>query len=335
MSSDVPVHSLCRKDIVVAGLLVCASLSPAVADEAGVSFWLPGQYAAFAAEASTPGLSFETVYYHATASAQRSATFERDGHIQLNMKSPSDFVMVTPTYTFDTKIFGGQPAFGITALVGRNVTSVGATLTGPQGGTLSGSRSDRVVGFGDLSPYATLKWNYDVHNFMVYATTGIPVGAYNTDRLAALGLGHWAVDGGGGYTYYNERLGLEFSAIAGLTYNFINPYTQYRSGNDLHLDLSLSPYVSEIMHIGAVGYLYEQVSGDSGDGAVLGDFKSLAAGIGPQLGFFLPVGDREGYLNLRAYYEFAAEHRLEGWNMFVTFSVEPSEHKGWPLPARR
>jgi hypothetical protein len=243
--------------------------------------------------------------------------------------------MLTPTYSFDNKILGGQPALGMTALVGRNVTSAAATLTGTEGGTLSGSRSDSVVGFGDLYPNATLKWNQDVHNFMIYATAGIPVGAYNTERLAALGLGHWSVDGGGGYTYYNEKAGIEFSAVAGLTYNFINPYTQYRSGNDFHLDLSFSPYVSETMHIGAVGYLYDQVSGDSGAGAMLGDFKSRVAGAGPQIGFFLPMGDREGYLNLRAYYEFAAKHRLGGWNMFVTFSVEPPEQRGSLLAARR
>ena len=324
-----------RKVVGLAGLVVCGLFSTAAADEAGVSFWLPGQYAAFAAEAAKPGLSFETAFYHATASAQRSAIFDRDGHIQLNMKSPSDFVMFTPTYSFDTKIFGGQPAFGMTALVGRNVTSVDATLTGLGGGTVSGSRSDRVVDFGDLYPNATLKWNRGVHNVMVYATAGIPVGAYNTDRLAALGLGHWAIDGGGGYTYYNEKAGVEFSAVVGLTYNFINPYTQYRSGNDFHLDLSFSPYVSETMHIGAVGYLYDQVSGDSGSGAVLGDFKSRVAGAGPQIGFFLPMGDREGYLNFRAYYEFAAEHRLKGWNMFVTFSVEPPEQKSSLLAAKR
>jgi hypothetical protein len=325
----------CRKIVGLAGLIVCASFGTAAADEAGVSFWLPGQYAAFAAETGTPGLSFEAAFYHATSSAQRGATFDRDGHIQVGVKSPSDFVMLTPTYTFNTAILGGQPAFGMTALVGRNVTSVTATLIGPGGGTLSGSQSDRIVSFGDLNPNATLKWNRGVHNFMIYATAGIPVGAYNTERLAALGLGHWSVDGGGGYTYYNEKAGIEFSAVAGLTYNFINPYTQYRSGNDFHLDLSFSPYVSEIMHIGAVGYLYEQFSGDSGAGALLGDFKSRVAGVGPQIGFFLPIGDREGYLNLRAYYEFAAEHRMEGWNMFVTFSVEPPERRSALLAARR
>jgi hypothetical protein len=73
-----------------------------------------------------------------------------------------------------------------------------------------------------------LKWNKDVSNFMVYATTGVPVGAYQRTRLSALGLGHWAVDGGVGYTYLNEKTGIEGSVVFGLTYNFINPYTQYQ-----------------------------------------------------------------------------------------------------------
>jgi len=36
---------------------------------------------------------------------------------------------------------------------------------------------------------------------------------------------------GGAYTYLNEPTGYEFSAVAGVTYNFINPHTQYQSGS--------------------------------------------------------------------------------------------------------
>ena len=336
---DGVVRSRWSRSSVVAGLLsavlTIAPFRTATADEAGVSFWLPGQYGSFAAVPGTAGLSFEATFYHATASANAHASFERDSHIEVGMKSPSDFVMLTPTYSFEGELLGGQPALGMTALIGRNVTSVSATLIGPDGSTQSGYQSDKVFGFGDLSPIASLKWNRDLHNFMVYATAGIPTGAYDPTRLAALGLGHWAADAGAGYTYLNEKAGVEFSAVFGLTYNFINPYTQYRSGNDAHLDWALSPYVSEKMHFGAVGYFYDQVSGDSGSGAMLGEFKSRVAAIGPQIGFFLPLGDRQGYLNLRAYYEFAAEHRLEGWNGFVTFSIEPPQQKASIPPVKR
>src|SRR5215471_4759370 len=177
----------------------------AVADEAGVSFWLPGQYGSFAATPGQPGWAFDTTFYHATAAASAERTFARGGGIQTGVKSPSDYVMWTPTYVFATPVLGGQAAVGMTALLGRNTTSVSATLTGPGGASLSGSSSDYVVGLGDLYPAASLKWNRDVHNFMVYATTGVPVGVYDPTRLASMGLGHWAADAGAGYTYLNEQ----------------------------------------------------------------------------------------------------------------------------------
>ncbi|MGH6829912.1 MAG: transporter [Methylocella sp.] len=51
------------------------------------------------------------------------------------------------------------------------------------------------------------------------------------------------------------------------------------------------------MHVGLVGYVYNQLTGDSGSGAVLGDFKSQASAINPQLGYFFKVGDRQWYAN--------------------------------------
>jgi hypothetical protein len=56
---------------------------------------------------------------------------------------------------------------------------------------------------------------------------------------SVMGLGHWATDAGAGYTYYNEKAGFEWSVVVGFTYNFINPYTQYQSGIDAHLDWAI------------------------------------------------------------------------------------------------
>jgi hypothetical protein len=200
---------------VIAALLPFALSDRASADEAGVSFWLQGQFGSFAATPSNPGWSFESTFYHATAAANPSLSFVRGGGFQTGVKSPSDFVMLTPTYVFATPVLGGQAAVGMTALYGRNTTSVSATLTGPGGASLSGSSSDYVVGLGDLYPAASLKWNRDVHNFMVYATTGVPVGVYDPTRLASMGLGHWAADAGAGYTYLNEQVGLNGRRLSG------------------------------------------------------------------------------------------------------------------------
>jgi len=83
--------------------------------------------------------------------------------------------------------------------------------------------------------------------------------------------------------------------VFGLTYNFINPYTQYQSGTDAHLDWAISPYLNDKFHIGVVGYFYNQISPDSGLGAQLGSFESRVAptckGVGScgQSAFFAAV----------------------------------------------
>jgi hypothetical protein len=174
---------------------------------------------------------------------------------------------------------------------------------------------------GDLLPQASLKWSYGVNNFMVYGTGDIPVGDYDQTRLANLGLGHGAIDGGGGYTYFNPANGLEFSAVLGLTYNFENPHRNYQNGIDGHLDWGASYFLSKQFHFGVVGYYFQQLTGDSGTGATLGSFKSRVAGVGPQIGYIFPVSDSvQGYVNLKAYKEFDAKNRAAGWNVWLTLS---------------
>jgi hypothetical protein len=209
---------------------------------------------------------------------------------------------------------------------------VDATLAaslGPLGFSVSGGRTDSVTGFGDLIPQFSLRWNAGVHNFMTYVTGDVPVGAYDPNRLANLGIGHGAIDAGGGYTYFNPQTGDEFSWVAGFTYNFINPNTQYRNGVDVHVDWATSKFLTKQVMVGLVGYFYNQITGDSGDGARLGDFQSRVAGVGPQIGFIFPVGDLQGYLNLKAYKEFSAAHRPEGWNTWLTLVISPAA----PTPA--
>ena len=73
-----------------------------------------------------------------------------------------------------------------------------------------------------------------------------------------------------------------------------------------------------------VGYAYQQLTADSGAGATLGDFKSRVFAVGPQVGYIFPVGDMQGYVNLRGYGEFGAKNRAEGWNVWLTFAISPS-----------
>lgn len=304
--------------IVCVGLIKPASI---YADEGGTSFWLPGQFSSLAAVQAEPGWSIASIYYHASLSGDGSNEFPSDSRVTLGLDVQEDLLLAVPAYVFDSPLWGGQAAISIAGLYGRADVSVDATLSDSGGVIVSGSESDSLTAAGDLYPQFNLRWNHGVHNTMAYTMLGIPVGSYKEGRLANIGTNHWSVDLGGGYTYLNQENGREFSAVAGLTYNFENPDTNYQSGMDLHLDWGLSQFISEQVHIGFVGYFFHQITGDSGSGALLGDFKSSVDGIGPQIGYLFNIGDKSAYFNLKAYWDYSSKHRPDGWNSWVTFSL--------------
>lgn len=293
----------------------------ALADENGVSFWLPGMFGSLAAAPAVPGWAFTTLYYHTSVNAGAGAAFPRGGRVDLGISGRGDLVAFGPTYTFADPVLGAQAALSLLGIAGRMQASASATLTGPLGNSISGSRTDTLTAFGDLIPQFTLKWNQGVNNYLFYMTGDIPVGAYDPNRLANLGIGHGAFDSGAGYTYLDPKAGHEFSVVTGFTYNFENPDTNYQNGIDWHVDWGLSQFLSKEFFVGIVGYYFQQISDDRGAGAALGGFRSRIAGIGPQIGYIFPINDMQGFLGLKAYKEFAVEHRPEGWNMWLTFSV--------------
>jgi hypothetical protein len=333
-SKQTTVRTFAATALICAGL-VSATASVALADESGTSFWLPGQFGSLAALPGTPGWALATVYYHTSVDAGSAVADARE--LQIGRFSPTlnvtlnatlnagaDLELFIPSYVFATPVLGGQLAVQMATIVGRTDAMVNGTVSAslpPFSASRTGSIGDSVTGVGDLYPQASLKWNAGVNNFMTYITGDIPVGDYSSTSLANLGLGHGAIDAGGGYTYFNPATGHEFSAVTGLTYNFINPATNYQSGVDWHLDWGASQFISKQVHIGLVGYVYQQLTADSGQAPILGDFKSRVLGVGPQIGFIFPVGTMQGYLNLKSYWEFAAENRPEGWNAWVTFSL--------------
>lgn len=319
-----------RHHAVWAAALLPAMLGPqfAHADENGIGVWLPGTYGSFTAVPGEPGWSFAILYIHPSADAGGDVRFPRGGQIDVGIDGRGDLFAFGPTYTFEERFLNGQASLSLLAIAGRNNASVDATLTGPRGGTVSGSRSESLTGFGDILPQFTVKWNEGVNNYMTYVMGLVPIGSYDPDRLANIGLGHGAVDWGAGYTYLDPSTGREFSIAGGLTYNFENPDTDYQSGIDGHIDWAASQFISEHTHIGLVGYAFQQLTGDSGAGATLGDFKSRVFGIGPQIGYKFEANDTtDGYVNLKGYYEFGAQNRAEGWNVWLTLAFSPAAKK--------
>jgi hypothetical protein len=315
--------------------ILSSTASVSRADESGTSFWLPGTYGSLAAVPSTPGWAVASVYYHTSVSAGADVAAAREIQIgrfnptlnvnlNANLHASADLAIIVPSYVFATPVLGGQFAVQMGTIVGTTSANVNGTLTAalpPFAVMRTDSIGDTVTGVGDLYPLASLKWNMGVNNFMTYVTGDIPVGNYSSTSLANLGLGHGAIDAGGGYTYFNPATGHEFSAVAGFTYNFINNATQYQSGVDFHLDWGASQFLSKQFFIGLVGYAYDQVSPDSGSGDRLGAFESRVFSAGPQLGYIFPIAGKQGFLGLKSYFEFGAKNRPEGWNTWLTFAI--------------
>jgi hypothetical protein len=76
--------------------------------------------------------------------------------------------------------------------------------------------------------------------------------------------------------------------------------------------------------VGPVGYVYDQITPDSGCRPFLCPFESRVIGVGAQLGYLFPVGNMQGYLNLKGYGEFDNNDRPDGWNIWVTFALSPA-----------
>jgi hypothetical protein len=205
--------------------------SGAFADEGGVSFWLPGLYGSLAAAPVQPGLSVTAMEYYDSMRAggdvglAREVTIGRfstnlQADINASLHSRIDIGLLLPSYTFEQRFLGAQATVAMMTLVGTVDTTLQGSIAGtlgPFGFSKFGSRTDDVTGVGDLYPIFNLRWNEGVNNFMTYVTGDLPVGLYDRTSLSNIGIGHYALDGGVGYTYFNLATGHELSAVAGLT----------------------------------------------------------------------------------------------------------------------
>ena len=275
--------------------------NPSLADEGGGSLYLPGSFGSLAAVPGAPGWSLASVYYHGKAAFNVPTV----GHVS----ETSDLGYGVLAYAFDKPVLGGQLALSMGGAIGRIQ------------GSITGVAEDSRFGYNDLLPGTALRWNAGVHNYIVYGLGGIPVGTYNSRRLANFGLGHGGIDVGAGYTYFDTKTGYEFSVASGATYNLKNTTTDYQNGVDAHIDGGASKFLSKDLHVGLVGYFYQQLTRDRGQLPVLGDFKSRVAAVGPQIGYFFPIGNAQAYVNLKGYQEFAAENRPAGWNVWLSFVI--------------
>jgi hypothetical protein len=313
-----PVHVVKKIFRIVAILFVVFSIgsSSGRAAEGGYSNYIPGTYGDFAA-ATEPPTKFtirnDFYYYGADGDASvRSGAVEADAEFTVFMN------LVTLLYKPEVEIVGAHYAFGALVPAVVYVDIDARVRVGP----LEVKRNDDVVDFGDLTLIpGILFWNYENFHFTLAEFIVTPTGRYDSDDLANSGLNYWTFDTNVAATYLNEDTGQDYSINLGYNYNTKNTDTNYRTGQEFHLDYFLNQFLSESFAIGLHGFYLKQVTGDRGSGAALGDFKGEAAGVGPALLWSTRLFGRDVSFIAKWLHEFHAERRLEGDHVFASIAI--------------
>lgn len=149
----------------------------------------------------------------------------------------------------------------------------------------------------------------------------MPSGSFENGQLSNIALNRPAIDFSGALTYLDPVLGYELSVVPGITFNWINPATQYLTGTEFHLEWSASKYLSKELSVGLVGYYYDQLTGDSGSGNRIGPFKGRVTSLGAQIGYTFKLGEIPVSTNVRFFRELDVKNRFTGTATYLSISA--------------
>ena len=296
--------------------------SPLVAEEGGAGHYIPGAMGTLIDTPPTkPGWVAEPIYMHYSGSASISRAFPKAGLLTTGLEASSDAAMLGAFYTFEPKVLGAHYTIGaFLPFVSIEVTGAVSSALGQR------QRTDSVTGLGDISFIpAMLAWKSASWQFDALLTFYAPTGDYEVGRLANPGLNYWTIDPTIGFNYNNEKTGFNCALHTGITLNTENNDTYYQSGSVLHSEASVTqllPLGKGYLGIGANAFLYEQVTGDRGAGATLGNFASSSVGIGPALSYILPLGKKTLVTEVKWIPEQDTKRRLEGDGIWVKVAFQ-------------
>ena len=297
-------------------LVISLVETDARAAEGGYSNYIPGTYGDFGmALAPTETWTLRNDVYYYDASTMLSV---RSGNLEVGADISFLMNFTTLLYKPDVEVFGAQFAAGV--FVPLVDLDLDASLSV---GGMTVNASDSATGFGDVAliPFALYWNNGNIHtSFAQFIIT--PTGDYGIDNLINSGLNYWSFDTNFALTYLNPETGRDFSFNIGHIYNTENNDTDYQSGQELHLDLVFNQFLSETFAVGLHGFFLKQITGDSGSGAILGDFKAEASGVGPALLWSTKIGGQDVSFITKWLHEFHAENRLEGDHIFLSFALD-------------
>lgn len=326
----------------IAGALF--SCGPAFAAEEGKSVYLLGVTASMAGMTPPPGFYASSFTYLYTGSAGGDAALswtlgkagtslpsftELSINASVKAKANVGLDVASVMWVAPEKVLGGHVGFGVLAPFGYQGVDVDikatGTLTFPDNSTLTKGRSlrvsDETFAMGDPLLTAFIGWNSGNFHWKLTGLVNIPVGSYAKRDLVNIGFNRWAADLTGSLTWFDPSSGWEVSLAPGVTFNGENPDTNYKTGTEFHVEAAVMKHFSKSFAVGLAGYHYQQLTGDSGAGAVLGSFKGEVSAIGPNLTYNFQIGKTPVLTSVRWLREFNATNRLAGDAGFITVTV--------------
>ena len=291
------------------------SASDAKATEGAASYYFAGGFGSFlTAVPPEPGFSVASQTLMFGGQAQRAVL---RGRATFGLSAFALYEFVAGSYAFEPKILGGRLQIAAAAPVVATA-SMNVSLDMRLFGSLSNTASD--TGFGDrlLTPFA-FYWSFGEIHVKLAQFVVAPTGRYNVDSLINVGRNYWAFDTQLGITWFHKATGTELTVLPGIMINTTNPATDYKSGNEFHLDFMVNQFLSPTFAIGMQGYWYKQIDADSGTGAVLGPFMGESFGLGPAILWTPEALEGRAAIVLKWLHDISNTNRLNGdWGQVAT-----------------
>lgn len=257
--------------------------------EGGSGFYLLGTKGSLAGVLAPAGnyLSVDSYFY--TGDISHTEVLPTvGGELEVGLEAAVIVAIASVLHVSELEVLNGRLAYGVVIPVVNQDLSADLTLNF-DGQVISGSEDDEATGIGDPLLTAILGWSDNNLHTTLNMLLNIPVGDYDEGSLTNAGFNSWGLDTTVAFTYLNPDTGRELTAAPGITINGKNLDTDYRSGDEFHVEIAAMQHLSEKYAIGLIGYHYEQINEDSG--SALDDFEGRVSAIGPALNFNFQIGD--------------------------------------------
>ncbi|WP_170295037.1 SphA family protein [Paracoccus aestuariivivens] len=296
---------------VLSGIVLAAAAGQANAVENGAGMYILGSRTSMGGVVAPPGTYTQQSYY--LYSGSNGGEIVNSGKLQFGIEGRAAIGLTSVLWVPPSEpVLGGSPYFSLTLPYGYKKSDIEGTLTAPGGTVLSGSKSEDSFLFGDPVFGAGLGWGKGPFFGSLNMLINVPIGDYSTSRSTNVAFNHWAYDFTGAVTWMDADSGWQANFATGVTFNEENDATNYKSGDELHVEASVGKAINPNLTLSLQGYYYKQISGDSGSGAFLGDFKGEATALGPAVAWNSDWNGTPVALEARWFHEFNVKNRLEG-----------------------